>query len=158
MSLVNRHIWGRVSKRALVLAVVSGVILVIIATIAGQHRSCENLSRRAIGAGTLKECGQDSLAVSVRKGDAAAVLCHLRLGADARGRVPGDPETTPLLSVASLGGHSSVVSILLEHGARIEDRCIRGRTALMWAAFKGHHEIVDQLLTSLEERNAARRA
>ena len=33
---------------------------------------------------------------------------------------------------------------------------MRGRTALMWAAFKGHHEIVDRLLMSLEAGNAVR--
>ena len=153
---VKQNISRSAGKRALVLAVASGLILVIIAAVAGRLSSCARLNRRVSGASNLKECGKESLATAAKAGDVAAVRCHLVLGASAQGTVPGDPERTPLLSAASLAGHANVVSLLIEHGARIEETCNRGRTPLMWAAHRGNREIIEMLVTALERQDPTR--
>ncbi len=42
--------------------------------------------------------------------------------------------------------HCSVVEILLLHGAKVEHKGSRGRTALHWAVENGHHSLVELLL------------
>ena len=150
---MKQNISRSAGKRALVLAVVSGLMLVIIAAVAGRLSSCAKLNRRVSGATDSKECGKESLATAAKTGDVAAVRCHLVLGAPAHGSVPGDRESTPILSIASLSGHASVVSLLIEKGARIEETCNRGRTPLMWAAYRGNHEIIEMLVSALERQD-----
>ncbi|RMD79282.1 MAG: ankyrin repeat domain-containing protein, partial [Lentisphaerae bacterium] len=42
-------------------------------------------------------------------------------------------------------GHVDVVKILLEHGADVNAKCKKGKTALMFASEKGYQEIVELL-------------
>ena len=53
------------------------------------------------------------------------------------------------LMVAAQGGHPSVVSLLLSHGANPSTQSPKtGLTALMKAAVLGHHKILEDLLTA----------
>ncbi|KAF9894957.1 hypothetical protein FE257_004579 [Aspergillus nanangensis] len=52
---------------------------------------------------------------------------------------------TPL-SFAAEKGHSSIVCMLLGHGAQVDRQDHNGRTPLMWASRGGHNETVETLL------------
>ncbi|MGC9378265.1 ankyrin repeat domain-containing protein [Streptomyces sp. MH13] len=52
---------------------------------------------------------------------------------------------TPLVTAAS-SNHTGTVDLLAERGADLEDRAMKGRTALEWASCFGHVEAVRRLL------------
>lgn len=69
---------------------------------------------------------------------------------------------TPLhYAVRGRKGHPvslKTVSMLLAHGAKVEERCSQGSTALFWAAEAGHSTAVSQLLDKQADVNAANNA
>lgn len=86
----------------------------------------------------------DMIAALVQAGsDAAAV--------DADGYTP--------LILASYNGHDAATAVLLQHGAAVDQPdAVRGNTALMGVAFKGHSAIAERLLAAGADPHATNRA
>ena len=59
---------------------------------------------------------------------------------------------TALQRAAGLG-HSACVRLLLEHGAKVDERDVSGNTALVFAAVGGHVETVKLLLAAGADPN-----
>ena len=80
---------------------------------------------------------------AVKQGDADKVKALLDSGADIETRNPADGRTA--LMLAALQRRVSLVSLLIQRGAKIEAQDDDGVTALMWAAFGGSPEAVAAL-------------
>ena len=59
-----------------------------------------------------------------------------------------------LLHVAAQAGYGPAGETLIEKGAVVDAKCLKGQTPLMFAAMKGHHEVVKLLLDSGANINA----
>jgi ankyrin repeat protein len=59
---------------------------------------------------------------------------------------------TPLLQAAA-AGNKDIVHLLLEHGARLDCLCDRGKSAADYARERGHTELVE-LLASYASKSA----
>jgi ankyrin repeat protein len=55
-------------------------------------------------------------------------------------------QSTPLI-IASATGNMDLVKLLAAHGARVNDKDIRGRTALIWSKHRNYTEITEFLLS-----------
>ena len=85
-------------------------------------------------------------------------VCEVLLGlgkADIEDTIPLDERTA--LSLASSMGHVSTVTLLLSHGARVDNRSTNGFTPLLTAAQHGHTKVCELLLergeASVKERS-----
>ena len=58
------------------------------------------------------------------------------------------------LMIAAWEGHTEIVKVLLEAGAKVKKKGIEGRTALMFASARGHSSIVQALLDAGAKVNA----
>lgn len=74
---------------------------------------------------------------ALRDGDLPAVEAGLRAGLDVNAR--DSYGQTPLM-LASLHGHTAVVSVLIAHGADLDVTAKFGLSALMLAVVNGHEE------------------
>ena len=61
------------------------------------------------------------------------------------------------LITASRKGRTEVVTMLIENGANVDRQDKDGWTSLMWAAFRGHSEIVATLLAANADPNVKRK-
>ncbi|MGP3684436.1 ankyrin repeat domain-containing protein [Streptomyces sp. IBSNAI002] len=123
-------------RRALDLAVCAGhadVVRLLLAAGADPRR----------GAGPYDEA--TPLALAAMRGHVDVARALLDAGADPNGPA-GRMRWVPLVLAATPDGHPELVDLLLERGADIEDRGMRGRTALDWAARFGAAAMVDQLI------------
>lgn len=84
--------------------------------------------------------------LAAMKGDRAAVERELEAGQDVNSTTP-DARLSPLMLAARFGS-ASVVAILLNRGARVDDRDAEGRTALMHAAAGDNADVVRLLLNA----------
>lgn len=107
-------------------------------------------SSRAMLALPASQCGGAGFVAAIRAGDVAAVRCHLDAGARAGARIEDDPDRSTLLMAASLAGKPDVASLLIERGADPSERSLRGRTALMWAAWSGQADTLHLLIGRAE--------
>lgn len=89
--------------------------------------------------------GQASMSIVVERGHKECVKILVEAGADVRLQNADDFGYTPLLW-AAIFGYSKIIELLLDHGATIEVRDLKGRTALSIAALDGHIRCVDILL------------
>ena len=88
---------------------------------------------------------QELLAAADR-GDVAGVRALLKNGANPNFQSRSDRTGVPPLVIAAQRGHTEVVRILLEAGARVEGRLWTDETALYAAAWRGHLDTVRLLL------------
>jgi hypothetical protein len=89
------------------------------------------------------------------RGYCSAIKTLLKLGADVHLGVPSNPHTP--LHIASWEGHRDAAVLLLDAGARVDDRDGNGRTALHISARKNHSKFCKLLLSrgaSLDARDA----
>jgi ankyrin repeat protein len=79
-----------------------------------------------------KKCADDDLCKAIGRGDASDVASLLQKGADvdARFDYEGSFSQAPVLVVAVAYGKPDMLSLLLEHGAKIDAADANGRTAL----------------------------
>ena len=84
----------------------------------------------------------DSLLTAVRTNNLSGVRELLRRSMEVN---TTDPNGTSLLMIAAWEGHAVMVDFLLAQGARVQRRNNVRETALMYAALKGHLEIVKKL-------------
>lgn len=82
-------------------------------------------------------------ATALLKGDNDALLRMLLAGTDPNNR---DTQRQPLIVLAARNGLDAAVDILLDNRARVDELDAFGNTALMWAADRGHTDIVRRLL------------
>lgn len=105
----------------------------------------------AIAVAMVSGCA--SLGDAIQQNDVATVRTMLAEGASVNGPLDGGGKP-PLVSAAELG-HTEIVRLLLERGARIEAVDKDGDTALANAAWKGHAETVRLLLQNGANVNSA---
>jgi uncharacterized protein len=86
---------------------------------------------------------QDAFFRAINIGDSASVQRGLRQGIDVNVL---DPEGHTPLMLASFEGHASMVDVLIQAGAKIDQRDSMQRTALFYAASGTNVESVDSLL------------
>ena len=82
--------------------------------------------------GVMTACNQERVLDDVRIGNGQAVKVQLENGADVNGTYQ-----KPLLVVAAERGHTEVVRLFLEHGAKVDATTSAGQTALVSAAHRG---------------------
>ncbi len=82
-------------------------------------------------------------ATALLKGDNDALHRMLLSGTDPNTR---DTERQPLIVLAARNGLGAGVDLLLSNRARVDELDAFGNTALMWAADRGHTDIVRRLL------------
>lgn len=95
-----------------------------------------------------------ALARSSEKGTYNSTVCLLKEGADPNG-TPGDNRLSPLLRAVerSPPNQLAICQALLRAGANKETKDKKGRTALMTAAWRGNHGLLDLLLRSGADPN-----
>ena len=80
---------------------------------------------------------------AARDGDVEAARQAARSGADLEAK---DEENFTPLALAAVGGHEGVCALLLELGARVDARGLRGASAALWAAQLGREACLAQLI------------
>ena len=106
----------------------------------------------ATGAASAQDPG-DELRRAASAGDVAKVRALLDAGADPNA---GNRYGATALSFACDKGHTEVVKLLLERGAKIDvTDSFYNSTPIVWAAMKGHAEVVGALLAKGADPKAA---
>jgi ankyrin repeat protein len=111
----------------------------------------EAILKRGVAADSRLPSGATALSVAASSGSAAAAASLLNNHADPNLAAPGG--ATPLED-AALKGFGNIVSLLLDHGARIDQiNSDSGATALYAAASFGRGEVVNLLLDNGADPN-----
>ncbi|MCH8140341.1 MAG: ankyrin repeat domain-containing protein, partial [Proteobacteria bacterium] len=85
---------------------------------------------------------------AARKGDLATVDKAIEEGVDVNG---ADENRRTALMFSAFDGHHQIVQLLLDHGARDNDRHVTNRSALIYAASGRNPEAVEVLLDAVNE-------
>jgi ankyrin repeat protein len=119
----------------------------------GHQRMVEFLLEKGVDPNSRNDDGQSPLSMAAAQDQPACVallLDHIDIENEI---AAGDLEAYTVLTSAAAFGHESVVKQLLEQGVDPDSKgatwsewFVGGRTALSWAAEKGHYEIVHLLL------------
>jgi ankyrin repeat protein len=103
----------------------------------------------------FKKQKHDDLIEAIEKGIYPDVRKHLDNGADVNSRYDKDlPHRKPLLSYAAMHGHTDIMKLLIERGAKVDKTDLHGRTPLSWAAEHCHFEAVKLLVEQGANVNA----
>jgi ankyrin repeat protein len=107
---------------------------------------------QAVGAGANKSTAPSSaLHEAEDKNDVETVKRLIRQGADVNAR---NARGWPVLVSAASAGHVEITGLLLQAGASVNEKePSNGGTALFWAAFKGHPDVVKLLLDNKADPN-----
>jgi len=116
-----------------------------LAAMNGQHDIVQILLEKGATFNVLSTVGTPLL-YAAKKGHKQCALLLLEAGANPNLQVEeSDGQGLPLIGAAA-AGKSDTIRLLVEHGARVEDRTAEGYTALMLAAAHGHLEFCEILL------------
>ena len=122
------------------------------------HWSATNLAEALLRAGAFvdgsNELGITPISIACRNGSEEMVDTLLKADANARGAEPSGE--TVLMSCARTGLLGAVEKLLASGAEPNSVEINSGQTALMWAALKGHGEVVDALIKEKAEVNVKR--
>ena len=110
----------------------------------GDLQQCKILIKQGADARGNSKHTDTPIMIASRSGHSEIVRLLISHGANTNDRSRGDNDS-PLI-FAGRGGSTDVARLLIAHSADVSCRDAFGFTALMWAASKGHLEIVDLLL------------
>uniref|UniRef100_A0A093VZK5 Kinase D-interacting substrate of 220 kDa n=1 Tax=Talaromyces marneffei PM1 TaxID=1077442 RepID=A0A093VZK5_TALMA len=89
----------------------------------------------------------DDLIEAIEKGVYCDVQKHLDNGTNANSRHDKDvSHRKPLLSYAAMYGHTDIMKLLIDRGAKVDKTDLHGRTPLSWAAEHCHFGAVKLLV------------
>lgn len=91
---------------------------------------------------------------AARQGDNTTVAKFLAAGLDVNLIDKRDDERSTILMVAAMAGKTDTVKLLLDHGAAINAKTKKGRTALTWASWRGMTDTVRVLLAAGADINS----
>ena len=101
-------------------------------------------------------CGPQPPDISITKaaqdGNIGAVKQHLAAGTDIELKCTGCGSTA--LGHAAKHGHNEIAELLIENGADVSAKSLKGLTPLHYAAANGHKEIAELLIAKGADVNA----
>ena len=110
----------------------------------------KHLLLTAIAAVVLVGCGEGSrhlnLYEAAESGDIEAVKQHLADGTDIELKCTGCGSTA--LGHAAKHGHNEIAELLIENGADVSAKSLKGLTPLLYAVAEGQEEVVDLLIAA----------
>ena len=116
----------------------------------------KNLLLTTTAAVLLVGCGEGSrhlnLYEAAESGDIEAVKQHLADGTDIELKCTGCGSTA--LGHAAKHGHNEIAELLIENGADVSAKSLKGLTPLHYAAVNGHKEIAELLIAKGADVNA----
>src|SRR5215218_6322051 len=121
-------------SKNLSLSLAAAVVVTMSAALVGGYVSAG--SPRGPGGGGTQP-GEERFIECVRNGDLACAQRELSGGTNPDARDGKDKESSTALMVAVTTDHADLLELLVGKGADVNAKTTQGRTALMWAAWKG---------------------
>jgi len=115
--------------------------LLIDAVKGNQADAVPGLQRRGASPNVLPDYGLTPLIMATRQGNRPIVEALLAAGANVNLRQSGMPDGVTPLQVAAATNHVEIMVLLIDHGARVDDRSgvlATGDSALGYAVRNGH--------------------
>jgi ankyrin repeat protein len=97
--------------------------------------------------------GATPMYLATVNGSAAMIERLLEAGEDPNAVLTSEAETVLMLTAHT--GNPEAVEVLLDHGADVNAKQVRGQTAVMWAAAEGHAEVIEVLAAHGADLSAA---
>lgn len=137
-AIANRQ--RQVIRRAAIIVTVLAVCVIVAVLVVKSNNTGKNIAQHV--------ASDEQLNSDMAHGDADAVKRDLESGFDvnALNSLDGIARTPTPLHVAALSGNATVVTLILEKGAKPDLKMADGSTPLMMAASKGYAEVVTILL------------